>query len=83
MELYREAGGYVPWLTCQAVDSLDRFWEKGNLYEFPQDVTFEGNQVALKDRPARLWGVGMALALYARYDEEEKAKQIMTIIRAS
>ena len=38
------------------------------IYDYPQDIVYEGNKAAYNNRPAILWGVGMMLAFYARWD---------------
>lgn len=64
MELYRSHNGQIPltWSTSDAVKSLEYFWRGGHLYEWPSNASLNGD---LKDRPARVWGLGAAIAFEA------------------
>lgn len=83
MELYRSSGGRIelPWSTSQAIESLNRFWKNRMIYEYPQDVSYNKDWSTLKDRPARLWGVGMAQAFYAKYGASEKVSLCLEVIK--
>lgn len=83
MELYRSYGGNieVPWSLDQALNSLNMFWRNGKLYDFPQDVNYYGEKVTLKDRPAILWGSGMALAFYSKWGTSSEIQNCYDIIR--
>ena len=67
MELYRGTGNPVPWTNSQAIESLDRFWRSGSVYDYPQDVTYVGNQASFQDRPGVLPAVGALVGYYARW----------------
>lgn len=75
IETYREFSGVdsIPWSRAQSIESMDRYWSRGSCCEFPQDVE-------TSDEGARLWGAGMALALYARFGTVEKADRILGCI---
>jgi hypothetical protein len=40
IETYREFGRHreIPWSRAQSVESMDRFWRHGRIWEFPQDI---------------------------------------------
>lgn len=75
IETYRDCYGIdsIPWSREQSLESMDRFWSQDRCFEFPQD---EKNS----DEAARLWGVGMALALYGRFGSVDKADRILQCI---
>lgn len=77
MELYRSTGGRIelPWSTSQAIESLNCFWKNKAIYEYPQDISTS------IDRPARLWGVGMAQAFYTKYSALEKATLCLEVVK--
>ncbi|MCL6576103.1 hypothetical protein [Kyrpidia sp.] len=83
MELYRSSGGRVqlPWATSQAIESLNRFWKNRMIYDYPQDVLYNEAWGTLKNRPARLWGVGMAQAFYMKYGASERANLCLEILK--
>jgi len=82
MELYRSSSGKVnlPWSSERALRSLDRFWKDDKVYDFPQDVAYTGIYSDFNKNQARLWGIGSALAFYAKFDDREKAKKIVRLI---
>jgi hypothetical protein len=81
-ELYRLSGQHImlPWSLGQALDSLNRFWREGEIYDFPQDVTYEGEQESFNDRPASIRGLGMLLAFYSRWRSPQKARETLKVI---
>jgi hypothetical protein len=85
LQLYHDYRGVVPlkWSRSQAVQSLDAFWRDGNLYEYPQDVTYSGSQAFMNTRPARLWGVGTQLFLYSIWAGPDRTGQTYQAIQNS
>lgn len=83
MELYRSYGGSVglPWSIDQAIQSLDRFWRDGILYDYPQDVVYTGEFEPFQNRPAILWGAGSILAFYGRWGTSDQAWKTYAYIR--
>jgi hypothetical protein len=81
-EIYRSSARYVrlPWSVSQALNSLLRFWREGRVYDFPQDVTYEGEQESFNDRPASIRGLGMLLAFYSRWGSYQKAIETFNVI---
>lgn len=81
-EIYRRSdrNAKLPWTVSQALISLSRFWREGKVYDFPQDVTYEGEQEAFKDRPASIRGLGMLLAFYSRYGGHQEARKTWDVI---
>jgi len=73
IETYRDTGGSVElsWTREQAIESVDRFWRKDAPGEaparFPQDSDWK------LDYEPRLWGVGIMLGFYGKWDTPEKA----------
>jgi hypothetical protein len=82
IETYRHYGGRVklPWTREQAIASVDKFWKNGQLMEYPQDVTYTGDQEQFNSKPSTLWGAGSMTAAYAEWGEREKAKQTLEAI---
>ncbi len=74
IEEYRKYGGKIaiPWSSREAVSSLDFFWQ-GDLL-----MNYELSQK--KKLPAKLWGIGMAIAFYSREKEVEKAKNCLELL---
>lgn len=83
MELYRYSGGQIeiPWSQSQAIASLNRFWKDGIIYELPKGISYNKNNSTLKNRPARLWGIGMLQAFYCKYGESEKSNLCLEVIK--
>lgn len=81
-EIYRQSERPVklPWSLGQALDSLNHFWREGEIYDFPQDVTYEGEQESFNDRPASIRGLGMLLAFYSRWGSYKKAVETLNVI---
>ncbi len=71
IELYRDHRSHVSlrWSRSQAVQSLDAFWRNGNLYNYPQDVTYSGADAFRTTEPALLWGAGTQLFLYSIWSD--------------
>ncbi|MEH7118601.1 hypothetical protein V7128_14435 [Neobacillus vireti] len=72
MESYRTHGGkhQLSWSVKQSVESIDSFiLDK-------QVLRFQDN----RSQPARLWGAGMALAIFAKYTNQEKAAHLIKMI---
>lgn len=82
LETYRDHGGAVPlpWTRDQAVESLDRFWKDGTMRFFAQDEATI--KPGAREDPANLWGAGMLLACYARWDAPEKSRRCFDAILA-
>lgn len=82
MELYRSSGigeTSLPWSLEQALESLNYYWSDDKTLAFPTNVHFK-NKDKLKDRPARLWGMGMMLAFYGKFGAVQKADYCTDII---
>jgi hypothetical protein len=79
-ETYRDCGGRVklPWTRAQAVESIDRYWRDGRMWEYPQDAP--GDKTASINAPPRLWCIGMALAFYAKWGDANQAAKTFTVI---
>lgn len=60
--------------------SLTAFWKNGDLYDYPQDVSYAD---PVYTRPAILWGVGALLAYYSVSNETEGAANTQRIINTS
>jgi len=82
LELYRSFRGTfrLPWSRTQARRSLDRFWKDGRLFDAPQDLVYEGKRAYFNRTPAVLWGMGIAIALYAVSGDRAKALDIAGLI---
>lgn len=70
VETYRDRGGRVklPWTQDQAVESMDRFWRDGQIWEYAPDDP----GTSINARP-RLWGIGFAMGFYAKWGDAERA----------
>jgi hypothetical protein len=80
VETYRDCGGRVklPWTRAQAVESLDRYWRDGRMWEFPQDASKDkGTSI---NAPPRLWCIGMALGFYAKWGDADRAAKTFAVI---
>ncbi len=82
MEMYRTYGGNEPlsWTINQGIKTLDLFYKNSTLYNYPQDSSFENPLVDLNE-PANLWGIGMAMAFYAKSGYLDKAERCINIIK--
>jgi hypothetical protein len=71
METYRENGGRheLPWTIDQSVASIDSFIVKKSVQRYQN-----------KKGPARLWGVGMALAFFSEYADIQRVTNCIEII---
>ncbi|HLE97129.1 MAG TPA: hypothetical protein VI997_07150 [Candidatus Thermoplasmatota archaeon] len=83
LETYRASGGRVPlpWDRATLTGTLAPFWVGGDLREYsPED----GADVpaTLVDRPARLWGVGMALGTQACWGKSADAERLVAELKA-
>jgi hypothetical protein len=84
MELYRIYRGKVilPWSPEQALSTLDLFWRKGKLYDFPlSDPENKEQPLSQRERPANIWGAGIMLAFYAKHGTSQKTKKCMDYIK--
>lgn len=82
IETYRDCGGRIklPWTRAQAIASLDEFWKNGRIMEYPQDVTYTGDQEKYNNTHSSLWGAGSLTAAYAKWGKREKARQALEAI---
>jgi hypothetical protein len=83
IEMYRDCGRRIrlPWTREQAVASVDRFWKDNQIMEFPQDVTYTGDQAGFNNARSTQWGAGSMVAAYAQWGEFEKAKQALEALQ--
>ena len=82
IETYRDCGVHVQltWTRAQAIASVDKFWKNGQTMEYPQDVTYTGDQENYNNAHSSLWGAGSTSAAYAQWGQREKAKQVLEAI---
>ncbi|MEJ6949857.1 hypothetical protein [Natronospora cellulosivora (SeqCode)] len=80
MEKYRIFGNEtdISWSIEEAIRSLDYYWKDGLIYEFP--LCTVGCGIA-RNKPARVWAIGIMLAFYAKYGREEKTHQCIDILK--
>ena len=73
IETYRDAKGSVtiPWSRSEAIQSVNEFYRNGIPFEHAPNGAKSDKNTA---QPARLWGIGMALAFYAKWDAKPQAE---------
>ena len=71
---------HIPFNLSQSIASVDSFWRGKKIYNYPQNIVFVDNKEHLNNIPANLWGVGMMLAFYAKYEEAKKAHSTLKAI---
>lgn len=76
IEAYRDFApdAKFTWSREQALKSLDTFWRDNVLYDFATSDCI--GKPAQAKSPPRLWGTGMALAVYAKYGSAEQTERI-------
>jgi len=65
----------IPFTLEESINSVNAFWREGKVYDFPQHQKYTGEQERFNDRPTNLWGIGMMLAFYEKYGEQEMAER--------
>ncbi|MCU6710432.1 hypothetical protein M6D81_17200 [Paenibacillus sp. J5C_2022] len=77
LETYRanRAAVAIPWTTGEAVRSLDNYIDACRFYEFDRSV--RQAMPKLRDRGARLWGAGTAIAFAARNGSGAEAAELL------
>lgn len=70
----------IPFSRNDSIASVDSFLRGCKIYHFPQNQIYTGADEQFNERPANLWGVGMVLAFYAKYDGYKKTNNISKII---
>ncbi len=82
LELYRSNRGKssLPWTTGQSIESLDQFWRGGQLFDYPQDVDYIGENESFNTRPPKLWGAGAMAVFYSQGGDQEKATRCLDFI---
>jgi len=68
------------WSRDDSIRSLQCFWKSDIIHYFPQDVKYEGVNEQFNTRPADLWGVGMMMGLFAKWDMLSEAKKVFEAI---
>ena len=83
IEEYRDANRpvIIPWTRDESLKSVKLFIRNGIPYDFPQDITYSGEKQAYNERPSKLWGLGVLMALSASFGDVNEASQIKTIIK--
>lgn len=66
----------IPFDFDASLKSLDSFWKDEKIQHFPQNNV----QSIPNQNPANLWGVGMMVAFYAKYDEKDMANKAIEVI---
>jgi len=79
IEMYRESGGIIeiPWTQEEAIKSFEVFWRDNRLFDFPQNT----GQSIVNDTPARLWAIGMMMAVYGQLEDYDKAIDSLNYIK--
>jgi hypothetical protein len=82
IETYRDCGGRVelPWTRAAACSSINAFWNRDIVCDFPQDVVHEGAKKGYHAKPAVLWSAGMMLAGYAKWGDRDQACRALRAI---
>jgi hypothetical protein len=77
VEVYRDCGGSVklPFSRIAAIESVERFWKQGKVYDYPQDIACDKNQ------QAQLWGMGMMLGFYAKWGDQQQTERTYRVIK--
>ena len=83
MEKYRYLDSVsLPWSLEKAVKSIDSFYRANYFYAYPQFKSYLKMKVTLRNRPARLWGIGMALAFYGKNKKIKKVEKVWEILKS-
>ena len=79
VESYRDrnASTAFPWSREESMASLDRFFDRGVNYLYPRDTSFNTKSA---ERLDRLWGMGMSIAVYARWGDPARAQRLLEVL---
>lgn len=70
----------IPFTLSDSIKSVNNFLRDDKIYGYPQHKTYTGSQESFNTRPSNLWGAGMMLAFYSKYDTEEMSIKTLNSI---
>ncbi|MPW26112.1 hypothetical protein GC105_09940 [Alkalibaculum sp. M08DMB] len=70
----------IPFSKEDSIASVDSFWKENRIFFYPQNQVYIGDLELFNERPSNLWGTGMMLAFYAKYDYKDKADKTFEVI---
>lgn len=70
----------IPFTLDNSLASVNKFIKDDRIYAYPQNKIYTGEQEHYNNRPARLWGIGMMLGFYSKYDNENMADKVLETI---
>lgn len=69
----------IPFSLEDSIESVNKFIKDRKIYSYPQNKIYIGEQEYFNTRPSNLWGAGMMLSFYSKYNENT-SKDVLQII---
>jgi hypothetical protein len=73
-ERFRDAGGVPGWSRAEALATLDRFWDGGELAPYPTDVAWSDEMGRRADSQWMVSGAGIALAFVLNWGGDDRER---------